>query len=72
MGLCKTHLAKWGYKKDGDVSCLCGEEQTIAHLSCPLLPTQCTNADLAVLMQDCAWNTGANTFKLEVTQKELR
>ena len=49
MGLCKANLVKWGYKN----SCLCGEEQTMAHLnSCPLLPTQCRKADLATLSSD--------------------
>jgi len=32
MGLCKANLVKWGYREDGDISCLYGEEQTTAHL----------------------------------------
>jgi len=32
MGLCKANLGKWDYTNDGDISCLCGEEQTVAHL----------------------------------------
>jgi len=32
MGLCKANLVKWGYKEDGDISRLYGEEQTMAHL----------------------------------------
>ena len=31
MGLCKANLVKWGYKRDGDISCLYREEQTVAH-----------------------------------------
>ena len=32
IGLCKATLAKWDHKKDGDISCLYREEQTMAHL----------------------------------------
>jgi len=52
MGLCKANLVTWS-KKYGDISCFCEEVQAMTHLiSCPLLPTQCTKVDLAVLSLD--------------------
>jgi len=57
MGLCKANLAKWAYQNDGDISCLFGQEQTMAHLnSCPCYERGGRKLTLlfCLLMQDCA------------------
>ena len=46
-GRCKVLMQKWGYSRDGDTACACGEDQTMQHLLvCPLLPEPCTAEDL--------------------------
>ena len=48
-GRCKALLQKWGYNRDNDIMCDCGEDQTMQHLMvCPLLPEPCSVDDLEV------------------------
>ena len=48
-GRCKALLQKWGYNRDNDIMCDCGEDQTMQHLMvCPLLPQPCSADDLEV------------------------
>ena len=43
----KALMQKWGYSRDVETSCDCGEDQTMQHLLvCPLKPEPCTASDL--------------------------
>ena len=78
MGLCKATLVKWSRKNDGDTSCLCGEEQQwriLIPVPCYKYNAQKRTLLPCLLMQDCAWNTGGDSFKLDddvTPEEELR
>ncbi|VVC36419.1 Hypothetical protein CINCED_3A018023 [Cinara cedri] len=45
----KSNMMKWGYQKELDILCECGEDQSNDHLlQCTLAPPGCTTDDLAL------------------------
>jgi len=45
----KVNMRKWGYQKESDILCECGEDQSDDHLiQCTLAPPGCTTDDLAL------------------------
>ncbi|KAL4098793.1 hypothetical protein QTP88_023329 [Uroleucon formosanum] len=45
----KANMRKWGYQKESDILCECGEDQSDDHLlQCTLAPPGCTTDDLAL------------------------
>ena len=61
-GRCKVLMQKWGYNRDGETTCDCGQDQTMQHLLvCPLLPEPCTANDLEI------FNTKARSCTLHWT-----
>lgn len=45
----KASMVKWGYQKELDILCECGEDQLDEHLlQCTLAPSGCTTDDLAL------------------------
>jgi len=45
----KANMMKWGYQKELDILCECGEDQSDDHLlQCTLVPPGCTTDDLAL------------------------
>jgi len=46
IGRTKDNLKKWGLLESADTLCLCGEEQTMQHITCTACPHTCTPEDM--------------------------
>jgi hypothetical protein len=62
----KVNMRKWGYQKESDILCECGEDQSDDHLlQCTLAPPGCTTDDLA-LANEKAISTATHWLKQNI------